>query len=224
MDVLNGLDKELTAAYKLINDLLPLVDGYGQMTQSALNYKDAAYRLGYVVNSQVSYIQELEKTVNMLVPFVDIANIWANDSFQHEQVLISLLSCLQDPAFLAYWAFKVWSNQQLTVDDIRYLGANFQDLLAPYAQAEIQQNQNQQPVQIQQMPRPQLQGSGVPYGFAQQKQTAIQFQPFQQSISISTPSPTSYNSNTANPLQQVLMAMRSQGVSGLVNARKAGVI
>ena len=254
MGVLNGLDRELTAAYKLINDLLPLVDGYGQMTQSALDYKDAAYRLGYVANSQAGYIQELEKTVNMLIPFVDIANIWARDSFQHEQVLLTVLDCLQNPSFLAYWAFKVWSNQRLTIEDIQYLGANFQELLAPYAQAE-----NQQPVQIQQISRPQLQGSGVPYGFTQQnpelniappsnnylqqlqpqpvqqfsqaqqtqlqpQQTAIQFQPFQQSISISTPSPTSYNSNTVNPLQQVLMAMRSQGVNGLVNARKAGVI
>lgn len=264
MGVLNGLDNELTLAYRLVNDLLPLVDAYGQMTDSALNYKDAAYRLGYIANSQAGYIQELEKTVNMLIPFVEISNIWANDSFQHEQVLLTVLDCLQNPSFLAYWAFKVWSNQQLTIEDIQYLGNNFQELLAPYAQAENQQNPNQQPVQIQQVPLPQLQGSGVPYGFqqndqvtiappnnnylqqlqpqvqsvqqfvptqpqvnfqqAQIQQAPVQFQQPQQNISISTPSPTSYNSNTANPLQQVLMAMRNQGVSGLVNARKAGVI
>ena len=242
----------MTAAYKLINDLLPLVDAYGQMTQSALNYKDAAYRLGYIANSQAGYINKLEKTVNMLIPFVDIANIWAIDSFQHEQVLLTVLDCLNNPAFLAYWAFKVWSNQQLTIEDIQYLGANFQDLLAPYTQIE-----NQRLKQIEQSPLPQLQGSGIPYGFAQQNpqlnialpnnnylqqlqpqpiqqfgqiQQTPQFQPqqpsiqFQSSQSISTPSPTSYSTNTANPLQQVLMAMRSQGVSGLVNARKAGVI
>lgn len=236
--------------------MLPLVDGYGQMTQSALDYKDAAYRLGYVANSQAGYIRELEKTVSMLIPFVDVANIWATDSFQHEQVLLTVLDCLQNPAFLAYWAFKVWSNQQLNIEDIQYLGANFQDLLAPYAAP--------QPVQIQQVPVQQLQGSGIPYGFNPQQngssvplsiapptqrylqqfqsqiqqsqfqnqppqfqpqQPTIQFQPQQQNISISTPSPTSYNTaNNVNPLQQVLMAMRSKGVSGLVDARKAGVI
>lgn len=219
MGVLNGLDKELTAAYKLVNDLLPLVDAYGQMTQSALDYKDAAYRLGYVANSQAGYIQELEKTVNMLIPFVDIANIWARDSFQHEQVLLTVLDCLQNPSFLAYWAFKVWSNQRLTIEDIQYLGANFQDLLAPYAQAEVQQRYIQQ-APLNQVPAPQLQGSGIPYGFTQQNISI----PMNQNVSISTPSPTNYTANTANPLQQVLMAMRNQGVSGLVNARKAGVI
>jgi len=192
------------------------------MTNSALNYKDAAYRLGFVTNSQANYIRELEKTVTMLIPFVDIANIWARDSFQHEQVLLTVLDCLQNPAFLAYWAFKVWSNQQLSIEDIQYLGANFQDLLSPYVRQENQQRY------VQQIPQ-QLQGSGVPYGMIQQipmnqnPAFANNFRP--QNISISTPSPTSYNTvNNANPLQQVLMAMRSQGVSGLVNARKAGVI
>lgn len=189
-------------AYKLITDLLPVIDAYADMTQTALDYKDAANKLGFVVQSQTNYINQLEQTVNMLVPFVDIANIWANDSFQHEQVLISLLSCLQDPAFLAYWAFKVWSNQQLTVDDITYLGANFQDLLAPYG------TQNTTPVAQR----------GVPYGY----------NPVTVSVpsqTIPTPTPTNYSSgNTDNPLLKVLTAMRTQGVNGLVNARKAGVI
>lgn len=237
--------------------MLPLVDGYGQMTDSALNYKDAAYRLGYVANSQANYINELEKTVSMLIPFVDVANIWARDSFQHEQVLLTVLDCLQNPAFLAYWAFKVWSNQQLNIEDIQYLGANFQELLAPYVQQENQLKP------VQQVPVQQLQGSGIPYGFNPQQngssepltiapptqkylqqfqsqvqqsqfqnqtpqfqlqQPTIQFQPQQQNISIPTPSPTSYTVNNANPLQQVLLAMRNQGVAGLVNARKAGVI
>lgn len=213
-------------AYKLITDLLPVVDAYADMTQTALDYKDAANKLGFVAQSQTNYINQLERTVKMLVPFVDAANIWALDSFQHEQVLksvlpfvdaaniwaldsrqheqvlISLLSCLQDPAFLAYWAFRVWSNQQLTLEDIQYLGANFQDLLAPYIP------QNTTPVAQR----------GVPYGYS----------PVTVSVpaqTIPTPTPANYSSgNIGNPLLTVLNAMRTQGVNGLVNARKAGVI
>lgn len=215
-------------AYKLITDLLPVIDAYADMTQTALDYKDAANKLGFVVQSQTNYINQLEQTVKMLVPFVDAANIWALDSFQHEQVLksvlpfvdaaniwaldsrqheqvlISLLSCLQDPAFLAYWAFKVWSNQELTVDDIRYLGANFQDLLAPYSGNQ----QNTTPVAQR----------GIPYGYSPVTVPVP-------SQTIPTPTPTNYSSgNTDNPLLKVLTAMRTQGVNGLVNARKAGVI
>ena len=199
--------------------MIPLVTFYGQANQELINYEQTTKELIYAISSLLDYINKCEQTIANLVPFVGAANVWAVDSFQHEEVLKTLLACLQDPAFLAYWAFNVWSQTNLSLEDIQYLGENFKDLLAPYT------NQQQQLV-------PQVPQQGLPL-----QQQTIQQLPSQsrmsnpremvqmQSQSIATPAPVSYSTGVENnPLQQVLQAMRQNGVTGLVNARKAGVI
>jgi hypothetical protein len=193
-ELIGGLNNELKAAYDVINQLLPIFDDYYKLAHHTISYEESAKKWKYVANSLANYGDQCEYVISQLRPFVDIANIWMVDSNQHQIVLEQLLWCLTDPAFQAYWAFNVLGKE----------------LLEPY-QGMIQQTQQPQNNFV---PRPQ--GFN---GFVPQQATL----PFPQQ-SINTPVPTSYSGNNVSPIQAILTAYRTQGVNGITNARKAGMI
>jgi hypothetical protein len=209
-ELIGGLNNELKAAYDVINQLLPVFDDYYKLAHHTVSYEESARKWKYVASSLANYGDQCEYVISQLRPFVDIANIWMVDSNQHQIVLEQLLWCLTDPAFQAYWAFNVLGKEQLSFEDIQYLAIKFQELLEPY-QGMIQQTQQPQNNFV---PRPQNFN-----GFVPQQATL----PFPQQ-SINTPVPTSYSGNNLSPIQAILTAYRTQGVNGITNARKAGMI
>lgn len=89
-----------------------------QGLQAAIQERDMAFK---IIESVLPFIQvnqllnqeinELDRTVAGLIPFVRVAQIWMQDALAHEQVLNNVLSLIQDPEFLVYHAFNVWSDR-----------------------------------------------------------------------------------------------------------------
>lgn len=80
---------ELNQTYKVIDSLIPFLQVNALLNQE---------------------IEQLEQTVASLTPFVKVANTWAADAIQHEQVLDNLCWVMSDPEYLIYWAFQNWGN------------------------------------------------------------------------------------------------------------------
>lgn len=87
--VVNALSEEVNQAYAVINSVMPFM------------------QINPILNEQIT---ELERTVAAMSPFVFAANVWAEDALVHEQVLNNVLSVMNDPEFLIYWAFLMWNN------------------------------------------------------------------------------------------------------------------
>lgn len=103
-----GLDQEIGMAYNLIGDLVHILE-----TNLLLNRE----------------IEMQDQLINSLLPFVQVANIWANDALMHEQVLENVCTLLTNPGFLAYWAFHAWGQTNLTEWDLNFISEQFLRLL-----------------------------------------------------------------------------------------------
>jgi hypothetical protein len=108
LTALNALDQEIGMAYSVIGNLVHTLE-----TNLLLNRE----------------IEQQDQLIGNLLPFVQVASIWANDALMHEQVLENVCALLTDPGFLVYWAFKTWSNVNLTEFDIDTISEQFLGLL-----------------------------------------------------------------------------------------------
>lgn len=95
-------------AYKVIGDLVHMME------------------VNLLLNREIEMQDQL---INSLLPFVQVANIWANDALMHEQVLENVCTLLTDPGFLAYWAFHAWGQTNLTEWDLNFISEQFLRLL-----------------------------------------------------------------------------------------------
>jgi hypothetical protein len=116
--------EERNAAFKLIDSLMPFVQ-----VNDILNQEN----------------QELHKTVNMLTPFVQTAQIWMDDAIAHEQVLNNVLNLFVDPEFLVYHAFQVFNNkiQHNGQAALEWISDEYLNLLNTYEQRYMAANNGQ---------------------------------------------------------------------------------
>lgn len=56
-------------------------------------------------------IEAMDRAIAVLTPFVQVAQIWANDAIAHEQVLNNVLQLVNDPDFLIYHSSGVWRDR-----------------------------------------------------------------------------------------------------------------
>lgn len=105
---MQALDQEIGMAYNVIGNLVHMMEA-NLLLNREIEMQDAA--------------------IQNLMPFVEVANIWANDALMHEQVLENVCTLLTDPGFLAYWAFKAWKGVNLTEFDLNFISEQFLDLL-----------------------------------------------------------------------------------------------
>jgi hypothetical protein len=109
----SALNVEAEQAYQVINNLIPFMA---------------------IAPIQQEYILELERTLGMLVPFVQAANIWAGDINAYQQTLDSICYVMSDPEYLVYWAFLTW-NRAIQPDGggaLEWISDEFMKLLDTY--------------------------------------------------------------------------------------------
>lgn len=134
-----GLDQEIGMAYKLIGDLVHTLE-----TNLLLNRE----------------IEMQDQIINSLLPFIQVANIWASDALMHEQVLENVCTLLTDPGFLAYWAFHSWGKTNLTEWDLNFISEQFLKLLEVKGSVSSMNNFLPQPTQYaSSMPFPPVPGN-----------------------------------------------------------------
>lgn len=96
--------QQLDMATQVINSLVPFMQATVYLNQ------DIAY-----LEQMVDILYNYAQVTSQAVPFVEMANIWAQDAIAHEQVLDNVCNLMADPEFLTYWAFHVW-NQHLNAN------------------------------------------------------------------------------------------------------------
>lgn len=116
--------EERNAAFNLINTLLPFVQVNQILNQENL---------------------DLHKTVGMMSPFVQAAQIWMSDAIAHEQVLSNVVDLMNSPDFLAYWANQVWRDriQHNGQAALEWISDEYLNLLNTYEQKFMMANNGQ---------------------------------------------------------------------------------
>lgn len=133
---INALDQEIGMAIAIIGNLV-----HGLETNLLLNQE----------------IEQQDKLISTLLPFVQVAQIWAQDALMHEQALENVCQLLTSPGFLAYWAFKAWDSVALTDFDLDTISEQFLRLLASKGKGIPPQNRFPQPP----VPFPPIPGSSA---------------------------------------------------------------
>lgn len=103
-----------------------------------------------VVAMKDEEINDCWAAITSLAPFVDCAQIWAQDAEMHRQLLYSIWNLYNDPGHLVYQAFQKWSEVNLTEFDLNTISELFLHLL------EWQNQKNRQA-------QGQVQAQGNPY-------------------------------------------------------------
>lgn len=90
-------------------------------------------------------IEAMDKAIASLAPFVQVANIWAQDAIAHEQVLNNVVELMNSPDFLVYWSSRVWgdriqSNGQAALE---WISDEYLRLLNTYEQKFMMANNGQ---------------------------------------------------------------------------------
>lgn len=133
-------------------------------------------------------IEALDRMVQALTPFMQVAQIWASEAIAHEQVLNNVLGLMNDPEFLVYHAFNVWSDriQHNGQAALEWVGDEFLNLLNTYEQRYVAVNGRHSPIWERMQPKNvnPVMGSvdsqnyaSVPPQFQPQFQPQSQFQP-----------------------------------------------
>lgn len=74
-------------------------------------------------------ITDCWNAIASLAPFVDAAQIWAQDAEMHRQLLYQIWDLYNDPGHLVYKAFDAWSQVNLTKFDLDTISELFLALL-----------------------------------------------------------------------------------------------
>lgn len=123
-----------------------------QGLQAAIQERDMAFKIIDAVTPFIQVnallnqeIEQLDRTVAGLIPFVQVAQTWAQDALAHEQVLNNVLELFSDPEFLVYHAFQVWNdriqhNGQAALD---WVSDEYLNLLNTYEQRYMAANNGQ---------------------------------------------------------------------------------
>lgn len=184
------------------------VQVFAQGFQAAIEERNAAFNL---INALLPFVQvnqilnqenlDLHKTVSMMSPFVQAAQIWMNDAIAHEQVLNNVVDLMNSPDFLVYWANQVWRDriQHNGQAALEWISDEYLNLLNTYEQKFMMANNGQHsPMWYRMQPKTvtPVQGSvdsqnyQQPFDFAQGKQLPPQFQPqYQQPVQQYAPMP-----------------------------------
>lgn len=56
-------------------------------------------------------IEQMDRAIAAMAPFVQAANTWMNDALAHEQVLDNICYLMSDPDFLVFWTSRVWGDR-----------------------------------------------------------------------------------------------------------------
>lgn len=95
-------------------------------------YQPIAAQLSFwlqVVAMKDEEITDCWNAIASLAPFVDAAQIWAQDAEMHRQLLYSIWNLYNDPGHLVYQAFQKWSEVDLTEFDLNTISELFLHLL-----------------------------------------------------------------------------------------------
>jgi hypothetical protein len=195
----NALDAELSQTYNLISDLVHILE-----TNLLLNQE----------------IEMQDQLISTLLPFVQVANIWAQDALMHEQVLENVCALLTNPGFLVYWAFKAWKETDLTEFDQDTIAEQYLSLLA--AKGKYPPPSPQFPGNF--APNPQFPGNLIP-------NNGMQFPPSPMGTPQIPFPPVPSNGmgqQPSNGVYAIINALRnpqgSDTARSLVRARNAGVL
>lgn len=185
VNTLISLDNEIGAWVKLSGDLVHILE------------------INLMLNQE---IEMLDKLVYSLLPFIQAAQIWAKDSFEHEAALNSVLELLLSPGYLVYHAFELWKNMPLTDFDLDTISEQFLQLI-----------QVHKPQQGTFVPQPSM----TPYFMPGQQPQSASGVPF-------PPVPSTSGTQNNGGIYAVIEALRNpQGADtarSLVRARNAGMI
>lgn len=137
-----------------IQKLEQLVDGLQAEIEA---YQPIAAQLAFwlqVVAMKDEEITDCWNAIVSLAPFVDAAQIWAQDAEMHRQLLYQIWNLYNDPGHLVFKAFDAWSSVDLTKFDLDTISELFLHLL---------NWQNQKDALKQGTPAPSYYEPSVPY-------------------------------------------------------------
>lgn len=95
-------------------------------------YQPISQQLSFWIQATAMKDEEITDCWNAiasLAPFVDAAQIWAQDAEMHRQLLYQIWDLYNDPGHLVYKAFDAWSQVNLTKFDLDTISELFLALL-----------------------------------------------------------------------------------------------